>query len=131
MYAMTMVLNHPYSQVIDMVNEQLAEEKFGVVSDINVQAVLKKKLDVEYPGYRILGACKPGIAKQIADAEPDAGVLLPCSILVRENNDGTTTVAFMDPVTVLGLCDNTEVNKLAEEAKAELLRVMQRLENLN
>ena len=75
-------------------------------------------------------ACKPGIAKQIADADPDAGVLLPCSILIREIENGNTVIAFMDPVNVLGLSDNAEVHTLAAEAKEELLAVVARLEKL-
>ncbi|MEE9494586.1 MAG: DUF302 domain-containing protein [Gammaproteobacteria bacterium] len=130
MYSFNVTLKKPYADAYDILMGALQAEKFGVVSDINVQAVLKNKMDVDYPGYRILGACKPGIAKQIADADPDAGVLLPCSILIRETQDGNSVIAFMDPVEVLGLSESKTVHTLAAEAKQELLAVVARLEKL-
>ncbi len=123
MYSFSVKLNDNFETAIQRVTEALQKEKLGILNEINVDAVLKKKLDVEIPHYRILHVCGPSFAHRLINQEPDIGVLLPCNVLVREETDGTTTVVFMDTATVFGLTQNAEVTQIAEETKAALMRV--------
>ena len=99
-------------------------EGFGVLSDINVAAKLKEKLGEDIPRYRILGACNPALAHQAIKAVPEIGLLLPCNVLVREDDEGAVFVSFMDPQSVLSLVDDPGVEPLAAEVKARLKRVL-------
>ena len=99
-------------------------EGFGVLSDIDVAGKIKAKLNKDMPPYRILGACNPALAYQAVSAEPEIGLLLPCNVLVREDEDGTVHVSFMDPKAVLSLVDNPGVEPLAGEVKTRLERVL-------
>ena len=113
-----------FPAAIDNVTEELQKEGFGVLSDINVAATLKKKLDKDMPPYRILGACNPALAHQAVTAVPEIGLLLPCNVLVREDGDGVVHVSFMDPAAVLGLVDNDDILPLAAQVREKLNRVM-------
>jgi len=117
------VVNTGFEDAVQQVTEELAKEGFGVLTVIDVQATLKAKLDVDMPGYRILGACNPGLANQAISAVPDIGLLLPCNVLVREDDDGQVNVGFMDPGAVLGLVDDPRVDPLAEQVKQKLENV--------
>ena len=113
-----------FEEAIETVTEELSKEGFGVLTEIDVQATLKKKLGEDMRPYKILGACNPPLAHQAVTAVPEIGLLLPCNVLVRETDDGTVRVSFMDPGSVLGLVDNPDVEPLAEQVKEKLERVL-------
>ena len=128
MYEFNVTLNLPFDQAEGTVRQALMNEKLGIVSEINVQAVMKAKLDKDIPAYKILGACNPGLASRVLDAEPNAGTLLPCNLILRAENDDSTVVSFMNPQAVLGLSGADEVKAVADEAYAGLQRVMEQLQ---
>lgn len=123
-YGFSTTVKTGFEEAIEKVTAALQEEGFGVLTEINVKAVMKKKLDIDKRPYTILGACNPVLANQAISAEPDIGLLLPCNVLVREEENGDVTVAFMDPAAVLTLVDKEGIAELAGEVKARLQRVM-------
>lgn len=106
------------------VTEALAKEGFGVLTEIDVAATMKKKLGKDLPPYRILGACNPQLAHQAISAEPQIGALLPCNVVLRQDESGTVRVEFMDPDAVLELVGRPEVHQIAAQVRAKLQRVM-------
>ena len=123
MYGFDVTVAGNFNEVIDKVTEALKTEGFGVLTTINVQAALKEKINVDRRPYTILGACNPMLANQAINAEPDIGLLLPCNVVVREEDDGSMTVAFMDPAAVLSMVDNAQVHEIAPQVKAKLEKV--------
>jgi len=123
MYSFSINVNADLPLVEVKVVEALAEEGFGVLTEIDVQATLKKKLGLEKRPYKILGACNPQLANQAIDAEPEIGVLLPCNVVLRQDDNGQNIVTFMDPEAVLSLVDRDGVVSLAREVRARLKRV--------
>jgi len=109
-----------FDAAVQKVTEELAKEGFGVLTVIDVQATLKQKLGVDMPPYRILGACNPVLANQAIGAEPEIGLLLPCNVLVREDEGGMVHVSFMDPGAVLSLVDDPRIDPLAGQVKQKL-----------
>jgi uncharacterized protein (DUF302 family) len=106
------------------VTEELAKEGFGVLTEIDVAATMKKKLDKDMPPYKILGACNPGFANKAITAEPPIGALLPCNVVVRQDAAGATHVEFMDPNAVMDLVGRPEVHEIAAEVRGRLVKVM-------
>jgi len=123
MYGFTTQVGGSFDDVVSRVVEELQKEGFGVLTEIDVKAVLKKKLDLDKRPYKILGACNPVLANQALTAEPDIGLLLPCNVVVREEEDASITVAFMDPTAVLTLVHKEGIAELAGEVKTKLERV--------
>jgi uncharacterized protein (DUF302 family) len=113
-----------FEEAVETVTEELGKEGFGVLTEIDVQATLKKKLGEDMRPYKILGACNPPLAHQAVTAVQEIGLLLPCNVLVRETDEGKVRVSFMDPGAVLGLVDNPDVEPLAAEVKTRLERVL-------
>jgi uncharacterized protein (DUF302 family) len=122
-YAFGKKVNMGFEQAVAAVTQALAREGFGVLTEIDVQATLKKKLNLDRPPYKILGACNPQFAHRALEAEPQIGALLPCNVVVREEG-GKTLVEFMDPDAVLKLVERPEIGAVAAEVRQRLQRVM-------
>ena len=123
MYGFSISLHLPFETAVDKVTEALKAEGFGVLTDIDVKATLKVKLNAEIPNYRILGACNPALAYRAIEANPEIGLFLPCNVVVREGPGTVVTVSFMDPLAVLERVDNEDVRVVGQEVRAKLERV--------
>lgn len=120
-------INQPIDDAIETLKNVLKKHHLGIISDVNVSSIVKNKLNQNMPAYRILGACNPGMAKTMIDDLPEAGVLLPCTIVAREVA-GNTVVDFMDPVCVLGIANNETLNRVAQDAEEKLKAAIADLE---
>ena len=126
-YEFNTTLQSGFEEAIERVRAVLMEEHLGVVSEVNVQAIFKAKMDKDIPPYRIFVACNPKLASQILEVEPNAGTLLPCNFIMYETTPGNVVVSFMDPVTVLGLAQSDAAQEVGKVAKEKLLRVIDKL----
>lgn len=116
-------LNKNFDETVNYVSAALKAEGFGVLTEIDVQDTLKKKLDVDFRPYKILGACNPPLAYRALSAAPEAGLLLPCNVTVAYVEDNMTEVAIVDPLSMLGIVKHPEVELVAQEARTRLDRV--------
>ncbi|MEW8324432.1 MAG: DUF302 domain-containing protein [Candidatus Thiodiazotropha taylori] len=128
MYSFKSRLDGDIDDIEQRVVAALKVEGFGVLTEIDVKATMKEKLGIEKRAYKILGACNPPLANQAIDAEPDIGLLLPCNVVVRQEEDGSVTVAFMDPVAVLKLVEKSEIGDMAMDVRQRLERVRDAIE---
>jgi uncharacterized protein (DUF302 family) len=123
-YAFGKTVTMGFDQTLERVTQELAKEGFGVLTEIDVAATLKKKLGLDMPPYRILGACNPQFAHRALVAEPQIGALLPCNVVVRKDEAGKTIVEVMDPRAVLQLVERREIGEIAGEVRKRLERVL-------
>jgi uncharacterized protein (DUF302 family) len=114
----------PFADAVESVTRALQGEGFGVLTDIDVAATMKKKLDLDMPPYRILGACNPSLAHRAIEAEPSIGLLLPCNVVVRQDGSGDVHVEFMDPNAVLDLVGKPGIFQLAGEVRQKLEKAL-------
>lgn len=124
-YGMSVEVDLTYEQAVERTREELGKEGFGVLTEIDVKATLKKKLDVDFRPYIILGACNPPIAHQALSAERDLGLLLPCNVIVYASDEPhRSVIAAIDPVEQLKLAGNASIAPFAEEVRVRLERVL-------
>ena len=117
-------LDAPYEAAVEQVTAALKEQGFGVLTEIDVKATMKKKLDVDFQKYVILGACNPPLAHRALSAEPAIGLLLPCNVIVYEDEaQGGSVVSLVDPIAMLGFVDNAALAPVAQEARTRLEKV--------
>lgn len=128
-YGIGTTVNLPYDTAVERTREALAAEGFGVLTEIDVRATMKKKLDVDFRPYVILGACNPPLAYKALTAERDIGLLLPCNVIVYASDDpAQSVVAAMDPVEALSLAGNEDIRPLALEVRQRLERALASVE---
>ncbi|PAP78219.1 DUF302 domain-containing protein [Rubrivirga marina] len=123
-YTFTRTLDADLAAAEERATAALQDEGFGILTEIDVQATLKKKIDVDVPGYKILGACNPALAHQAMQAEPRIGVMLPCNVILRDLGDGRTEVAAVDPVASMAAVENAGLGEVATEVRERLQRVV-------
>ena len=125
-YGFRVRLDMSYEQAVERTTAALKEQGFGVLTEIDVKATLKEKLDVDFRKYVILGACNPPLAHQALGTELEIGLLLPCNVIVYEENGGSV-VSIVDPLSMLGMVGNPELEPMADEARTRLQRVIEAL----
>lgn len=126
-YYFSKKLDMPFDEAVVRATNELKEEGFGILTDIDVKATLKKKLDVDFPNYRILGACNPPFAYKALQAENKIGTMLPCNVIVRETEDGKTEVAAVDPLASMQAIQNRELEGIAHQVREKLKKVVENL----
>ena len=126
-YYFSKVVNEDFDKAIEKVTGKLTEEGFGVLTEIDVKATLKKKLDVDFKKYKILGACNPPFAYKALQAEDKIGIMLPCNVVVEENNDGKVEVSAVDPIASMMAVKNESLGSVAEEVRNKLKKVIDQL----
>lgn len=123
-YAFTVHLDAPYEDALERTQAALKEQGFGIVTEIDMRATMRQKLDVEFRKYAILGACNPKLAIRALSSEPQVGLLLPCNVIVYEDEPGDgSTVSVVDPLGMLGDIDVAELRAVADEAHSRLSKV--------
>ena len=119
-YYFSRTLNDSFENSIERITHALQERKFGILTEIDVKETLKKKLDIDFRKYRILGACNPPFAHKALQTEDKVGTMLPCNVIVQETTDGKTEIAAIDPVESMMAIDNPELKKIAKEIQIML-----------
>ncbi len=123
-YYLGKVLPIPFDEAVTRTMDALKKEGFGVLTEIDVRETLKKKIGVDFPSYRILGACNPALAYEALKLENKVGTMLPCNVVVRDAGNGQTEVAAIDPVASMQAIDNPELKRAAGQVRAKLERVV-------
>ena len=126
-YYLSRILLLPFDAAVVRATDVLKEEGFGVITDIDIRETLKRKLGVDFPNYRILGACNPALAYEALQLENKVGTMLPCNVVVRDAGNGQTEVAAVDPVASMQAIDNQELKRAAEQVRVKLEGVVARL----
>jgi uncharacterized protein (DUF302 family) len=126
-YYFSKTLNVSFDEAVARVTEELKKEGFGILTDIDVQATLKKKLNADFRKYRILGACNPPFAYQALQAEDKIGLMLPCNVIVQELSEGKVEVAAIDPITSMQAINNPLLGGVAQQVHAKLKKVIESL----
>ncbi|MEJ2719262.1 MAG: DUF302 domain-containing protein [Deltaproteobacteria bacterium] len=119
-YYLSKIVDLPFDDAVDAVTKSLGEQGFGILTEIDVQATLNKKLDVDFRKYKILGACNPRFAYKALEVEDKIGVMLPCNVIVQETPDGKVEVAAMDPAAVMDTIPNRALVKIAHNVRERL-----------
>jgi uncharacterized protein (DUF302 family) len=126
-YYFSKTLQMPFDEAITHVTEELKKDGFGVLTEIDVRSTLKKKLDVDFRNYRILGTCNPPFAHRALLAEDKIGTMLPCNVIVQEIGEGSVEVAAIDPIASMQAIDNPGLGEIAQQVQAMLKQVVERL----
>ncbi len=126
-YYNSKVVSTSFSETLERIPEELKKEGFGVLTEINVTETLKKKLDVDFRNYRILGACNPPFAYKALQMEENIGVLLPCNVIVQEKDNGSVQVSIVNPLESMKTVGNPDMSEIAGEVSARLNRVLENL----
>ncbi len=124
-YYISKKVDYDFEQAIKEATDRLKEEGFGVLTEIDVKETLKKKLDVDFKKYHILGACNPEFAHQALQHEDKIGTMLPCNVIVEENEDGSVEISAVDPMASMQAVENAELAGVAKEVKSRLEKVIQ------
>jgi uncharacterized protein (DUF302 family) len=124
-YSFSRRVDLSYENALTKVTEELQKEGFGVLTEIDVKEIMKKKLDIDHNKYKILGACNPPLAHQTLTAEPEIGLLLPCNVVVFEDNAGNTTVAVIDAKAMMSVVGREDIQPIAEEVNRKLKIVIE------
>ena len=126
-YHFTKAIDLEFDAAVQKVTEELQKEGFGVLTEIDVAATLKKKLNVDFRKYRILGACNPPFAYEALQAEDKIGTMLPCNVIVQETRDGKVEISAVDPVASMAAIRNPKLGAVAEQVRAKLKGLVERL----
>jgi len=126
-YYFTKTISLGYEQALTNAEEELKKEGFGIITEIDVQATLKNKLDVDFRRYKILGACNPSFAHEALQVESRIGTMLPCNVIVQEREDGQTEVSAINPIESMKAVQNAELEHIGQQVAAKLQRVIDRI----
>ncbi len=123
-YYFTKKLNISYEQAVERAKDELKKEGFGILTEIDVKETLKKKLNVDFRKYKILGACNPPFAYKALQMEDKIGTMLPCNVIVQETSEGKVEVSAVDPIASMQAVENDKLRNIAEQVKTKLKKVI-------
>ena len=124
-YYFARTIDSPFDKAVERVTESLKKEGFGVLTEIDVKATLKKKMDVDFRNYRILGACNPPFAYKALQSEDKIGTMLPCNVIVQEKEEGRVELAAIDPIASMAAIHNPDLGDIAHQVRDKLKRVVE------